>query len=121
MFAKRFRQGSQNMRQLVDDLLNLSHLGKTELKRRKIPLNEMVEDVVNDLKSETVNRHIHWEVGDLPQMECDPGLMKQVFANLMANAVKYTRPRAEARIEVGQVQEKRDRRCSSGTTAWVST
>jgi signal transduction histidine kinase len=103
-FAKKIRQGSQNMRQLVDDLLNLSHLGKTELKRKTIQLDQMVEDVMDDLKSETANRHIHWEVGKLPQMEGDPGLMKQVFANLMSNAVKYTRPREEARIEVGQVQ-----------------
>jgi K+-sensing histidine kinase KdpD len=103
-FTKKIRQGSQNMRQLVDDLLNLSHIGKTELNRRETPLNPLVEEVMNDLKPETESRHIQWEVGKLPLAECDPGLMKQVFANLMANAVKYTRPRAEAKIEVGQVE-----------------
>jgi K+-sensing histidine kinase KdpD len=103
-FAKKIRQGSQNMRQLVDDLLNLSHIGKTELNRRQTALNPLVEEVMNDLKPETASRHIQWEVGELPLAECDPGLMKQVFANLIANAVKYTRPRADAKIEVGQTQ-----------------
>jgi signal transduction histidine kinase len=103
-FVKKIRQGSHNMRQLVDDLLNLSHIGKTELNRRETALNPLVEEVVNDLKPETASRHIHWEVGELPLTECDPGLMKQVFVNLIANAVKYTRPRADAKIEVGQMQ-----------------
>jgi K+-sensing histidine kinase KdpD len=103
-FVKKIRQGSHNMRQLVDDLLNLSRIGKTELNRRETPLNPLVEEVVNDIKPETASRHIEWEVGELPLAECDPGLMKQVFANLIANAVKYTRPRTDAKIEVGQVQ-----------------
>ncbi len=104
-FVKKIRQGSHNMRQLVDDLLNLSHIGKTELNRRETPLNPLVEEVVNDLKPETASRHIEWAVGELPLAECDPGLMKQVFVNLIANAVKYTRPRADAKIEVGQMQK----------------
>ena len=103
-FTKKIRQGSQNMRQLVDDLLHLSHLGKTELNRQKTPLNPMVAEVVNELKPETASRHIEWQLGDLPLAECDPGLMKQVFANLIANAVKYTRPREEAKIEIGQLK-----------------
>jgi K+-sensing histidine kinase KdpD len=103
-FAGKIRQGSQNMRQLVDDLLNLSHIGKTELSRQKTALNPLVAEVVNELKPETANRHIQWEVGELPAAECDRGLMKQVFSNLIANSVKYTRPRPEAKIEVGQVR-----------------
>ena len=100
-FLKKIRQGSENMRQLVDDLLNLSHLGKMELSFRPSPLKPMAEEVVVDLKSESADRNIEWTIGDLPVVECDAGLMRQVFANLLANAVKYTRPRAEARIEVG--------------------
>jgi light-regulated signal transduction histidine kinase (bacteriophytochrome) len=101
-FIKKIRQGSENMRQLVDDLLNLSHLGKLELSSQLSPLKTLAEEVVYDLKSETAGRHIEWVVGDLPATECDAGLMRQVFANLFANAVKYTRPRAEARIEIGR-------------------
>ena len=104
-FTKKIRLGSQNMGRLVDDLLNLSHVGKAELTRRFVPLDSLVEEVLADLKLETGERQIKWEVGKLPSVECDPGLVKQVFANLLANSVKYTRPRAEARIEVGELKE----------------
>jgi K+-sensing histidine kinase KdpD len=103
-FVKKIRQGSHNMRQLVDDLLNLSHIGKTELNRTQTELKPLVDEVLSDLKPETASRDIQWEVGELPLAECDAGLMKQVFANLLANAVKYTRPRTTAKIEVGQVR-----------------
>ena len=49
------------------------------------------------------DRNLSWQIGDLPFVECDPGLMKQVLYNLIANAVKYTRPRQPAVIEVGQI------------------
>jgi chemotaxis family two-component system sensor kinase Cph1 len=55
------------------------------------------------LKVEVKDRNLSWQIGDLPFVECDPGLMKQVFYNLIANAVKYTRPRQPAVIEVGQI------------------
>ena len=100
----KIRQGSENMGQLVDDLLNLSRIGKTELSRRPVPLRPLVEEVVNDFKQELPNRKIEWQIEELPPMECDPGLVRQVFANLLANAVKYTRPREQARIEVGQAK-----------------
>jgi signal transduction histidine kinase len=103
-YVKKIRQGSHNMRQLVDDLLNLSHIGKTELNRKETDLKPLVDEVLSDIKPDTGNRNIQWNVGALPLAECDPGLMKQVFANLIANAVKYTRPRPEAKIEVGQVR-----------------
>lgn len=98
----KIRQGSENMGQLVDDLLNLSRIGKAELSRRPVPLGPLVEEVVNDLKQDLPNRKIDWQIEELPPVECDPGLVRQIFANLLANAVKYTRPREQARIEVGQ-------------------
>ena len=59
-------------------------------------------EIIDDLAPESGNRHIEWKVGDLPTVDCDPALMKIVFVNLLANAVKFTRPRATATIEVGQ-------------------
>ena len=47
-------------------------------------------------------RNIHWRIEPLNCAECDPGLIRQVFANLISNAVKYTRPRDPAVIEIGQ-------------------
>jgi len=107
---RKIRQGSENMGHLVDDLLNLSHISKTELSRQETQLQPLVEEVVNDLKQESPDRKIEWQIEELPPIECDPGLVRQIFANLLSNAVKYTRPREAARIEVGQAR-------SNGETA----
>jgi PAS domain S-box len=100
-YLETIRNGSRNMSQLVDDLLNLARVGRQELRRKPIPLGGLVNEVVADLKRETEGRHIEWHIRQLPTVECDPGLMKQVFANLLSNAVKYTRPRQTSVIEVG--------------------
>jgi len=95
------RQSTRKMSTLVDDLLNLARVGRQELRRKSTPLNRLVAEVLADLKQETTGRKLEWHLHPLPAVNCDPGLMKQVFANLLANAVKYTRPRPLAVIEVG--------------------
>jgi PAS domain S-box-containing protein len=101
-YIARIRKGTQTMGQLVDDLLNLSRVGRTQLSRRVVDLNSVLEEVLADLKGETAQRAIEWHIGRLPLATGDAGLIKQVFTNLLSNAVKYTRPRTLARIEVGQ-------------------
>ena len=95
------RRGSENMSRLVNDLLNLAHVGRQEMKQERTPLNTVVEEVIAEMKRETVGRDIEWRIADLPSVDCDPGLLKQVFANLLSNAVKYTRPRQHTAIEIG--------------------
>jgi PAS domain S-box-containing protein len=102
-YLARIRRGTQTMGHLVDDLLNLSRVGRAPLGWQNVDLNEMVEEVISELKGELAGRTVEWRLQPLPQAECDPGLMKQVFANLLSNAVKYTRPRRGAIIEVGQM------------------
>ncbi len=103
-FAKKIRHSSQNLGQLVDDLLNLSRVGKKVISRQPVALNRLVDEAVIEIKPETDERRIEWEIQELPPTECDPRLIKQVFLNLLANAVKYTRPQGHARIEVGQMK-----------------
>ena len=79
-------------------------IGKQGLKRQSTELSGIVDEVVASLKAETTGRHIDWKIQHLPAEECDPNLMKQVFTNLLSNAAKYTQPRADAVIEVGQVR-----------------
>ncbi len=102
------RRSAAKMSQLVDDLLNLARVGRQELKRYPTELSNLVNDVVADLKTETAGRAIKWQIQPLPAAECDSGLMKQVFVNLISNAVKYTRPRAQAVIEIGTVKNNGD-------------
>ena len=99
----RIHAAVQHMGCLLDDLLNLARIGRQELKVQITGLNGLVSDALAELEPEMQGRQIDWQIGPLPFAECDPGLMKQVFANLLANALKFTRPRERAVVEVGQV------------------
>jgi PAS domain S-box-containing protein len=101
-YLKRIEDGAQRMSHLVDDLLTLARVGKQDLQLRATPLLPLVERIIVALKTETADRHIDWQVGELPVVECDAGLMGVVLTNLLSNAVKYTRPRKQALIEMGQ-------------------
>jgi len=95
-------ESAQQMGRLVDDLLNLAGVGRRELRLQLTGLKPLVEEVVQELVSETDGREIQWHIGELPVVDCDRGLMKQALYNLLSNAVKYTRPRKPAVIEIGQ-------------------
>jgi PAS domain S-box-containing protein len=107
-YVGRIRKGIQTMGHLVDDLLNLSRIGRAEMVSQKADLNDLVQETLADIRRETDSRDIEFRIGDLPEAQCDPGLMKQVFANLLSNAVKYTRPRSKAIIEVNQTRIDED-------------
>ena len=89
------------MSRLVNDLLNLAHVGRQEMKREPIPLNATIDEVITELRRETEGRDIEWKIAPLPTIEGDPVLLKQAFANLLSNAVKYSRRRQHAVIEIG--------------------
>jgi PAS domain S-box-containing protein len=101
-YLNRIQDGTLRMGLLVDDLLNLGRVGRQELHLQVAGLRSIVDEVIRDLEPECAGRQVEWKIGTLPFVECDPGLLKQVFQNLLANALKFTRPRSTAVIEVGQ-------------------
>jgi len=102
---KRIDEGTRRMGILVDDLLNLARIGRRELSSQVCGMRSIVDEIIVELKPEYENRQIEWKIGSLPFVECDAGLMKQVFLNLLTNALKFTRPRDPAVIEIGQQED----------------
>ncbi|MGO4388341.1 ATP-binding protein [Microvirga sp. 2YAF29] len=86
---------------LVDNLLRFSQMGRTALRPRPVDVEQIVTEIRQKLAMETGERRIEWIVDDLSPVIADPVLIRLVFENLIDNAVKYTRPRNLARIEIG--------------------
>jgi len=108
-YFQRIRHATRQMALMVDDLLALARVGRLELTHQITGLGSLVEEVLRNLLPETEKRRIEWRIGELPFVECDPVLMKQVYTNLLANAVKFTRPRSPAVIEVGSLERNGER------------
>ncbi len=92
----------QHMSQLLEDLPKLSRLGRQELCKQVCNANSLIAEVVKSLEPESKGREVEWRIADLPSVECDPTLFKQVLVNLLSNALKFSRTRHPAIIEIGQ-------------------
>jgi signal transduction histidine kinase len=90
--------------QLVEQILKLSEIGRQTLRLQRTPLGPIVDEARQEIKPESEDRDIQWKIGDLPVVECDPVLMRDVFVNLLSSALRYTRSRPTAIIEVGQAK-----------------
>jgi signal transduction histidine kinase len=90
--------GSERMAQLISDLLRLSHLGRQALTKSSVNVAALVREVLTELQREQHDRHI--DIGDLPDCIGDAALLKQVFTNLLSNALKFTRGRERPVVEV---------------------
>ncbi|MGA8431323.1 MAG: ATP-binding protein [Candidatus Sulfotelmatobacter sp.] len=101
---ERIEHGAQRMGQLVDELLNLARVGRRALAIQVTGLNAVVKDVLAQLEPDIEGRQVEWKIAELPFVECDPVLIQQVFQNLIGNALKYSRPRPLAVIEIGQME-----------------
>jgi len=99
------KTSASQMGMLIDGLLAFSRLGRTELGKRPVDLGSVVRDVVRELEPDLAKRNVTWAIGDLPMVAADPTMIRLVVANFVANAVKYTRTRAEAKIEVASKRE----------------
>ncbi len=98
---QRIEDGVHRMGMLVDELLNLARVGRHALNLQANRLNSIIDEVISVLQPEINGRAVSWTIADLPPAQFDPILIKQVFQNLVANALKFTRPLERAVIEVG--------------------
>jgi signal transduction histidine kinase len=99
---------SRQMGVLIDDLLSFSRMGRAEMMKSRINFGQLVHAVVNELTEEAKGREIVWEIAPLPVVEGDAAMLRLVMVNLIANALKFTRSRSQARIEIGAVTDHPD-------------
>jgi PAS domain S-box-containing protein len=102
---QRIEDAVRRMGLLVDALLQMAVLRRRPLRRSHSELNPIVDEVVAMLQGECDGREVEWRIATLPALDCDPILMAQVFQNLLGNALKYSRGRARAVIEVDSIQQ----------------
>lgn len=98
----------KQMGRLIDDLLVFSRMGRNEMQKTVVDMGRMVNDVINEMKPDVQGRNVIWNVMKLPEIKGDPGMLKLVWANLIGNAIKYTKLKAEAQIEIGTMNGKAD-------------
>jgi signal transduction histidine kinase len=96
---------AKQMGRLIDDLLAFSKTGRTELKHSTVDLDALVAEVIRDGRFNRDGRVIEWRVAALPQVEADSSLLRQVWSNLVENAVKYSSKVALPRIEIGHFSD----------------
>jgi light-regulated signal transduction histidine kinase (bacteriophytochrome) len=97
---------------LIDDLLSFSRMGRYEMSKMQVDLGSLVQEVILEIEPDAGDRAVRWQVGDLPVVTGDRSMLRIVLVNLISNALKFTRPREQAEIEIG---------CTRGTgteTIW---
>jgi signal transduction histidine kinase len=97
------REASSRMGRLIDDLLAFSKLGRQEAVRRRVGMSALVAEVIAESRGDS---SAAIEAAPLPATEADPAMMKQVWINLIGNALKYSGRRQGARIEIGGREER---------------
>lgn len=94
-------EAARKMSRLIEDLLSFSRAARVEMNSVPVNLAAAVEKVCAELKSDCDGREVAWQIQPLPTVDGDPEMLRLVLTNLIANALKYTRPCAKARVEIG--------------------
>jgi PAS domain S-box-containing protein len=99
-YAERILEGTAQMGSLLEDLLTLTRIGRQDLMRRPTDLNVLLDEVSGQLRDTQNGRKVEWRLGELPQVDCDPGLARIALTHLLHNALKFSRAEPEAVIRV---------------------
>lgn len=101
-------QSAKRMGTLIDDLLAFARIGRSEMHKKEVNLDQLVQEALTDFLMDTKGRNIAWEIHPLPAVRADRALLRLVLANLISNALKFTSKRAQARIEIGVMEKWSD-------------
>jgi signal transduction histidine kinase/DNA-binding response OmpR family regulator len=94
---------ARKMGLLIDDLLSFSRMGRHTKSLQQVALANLVRDIIREVAPDTAGRTIDWRVDNLPVVEGDAAMLRMVLVNLISNALKFTRPREQAEIEIGSL------------------
>jgi signal transduction histidine kinase len=97
---------ANRMGSLVDDLLAFSRIGRAETQKTTVNLEQLIKSVVGEIAPDTEKRKINWRIGHLPSCYGDPAMLRLAFSNLVSNAVKFTRNREQAEIEIDSLNHR---------------
>ncbi len=98
-YLRTVANASTRLAAMIDDLAALSRVTRAPFERRDVALAPLIQDIVRELDEK--GRGVEWRVGELPSLRADAGLLRLLMRHLLANALKYTRGRSPAVIEVG--------------------
>ena len=101
-------ESAKHMGDLIDDLLAFSRIGRAEIQKTMVSLEQVVKEAVSEVRQETEGRDIVWRMGALPNVRGDRAMLRLALVNLISNAVKFTRARPHAAIEIGSTDGKKD-------------
>jgi PAS domain S-box-containing protein len=104
-YLERIRAGALRMGELIDDLLAFSRLSRQSVNRQAVNSARIVNEVLDELKPQRDGRQLEIKIGNLPVCHGDSALLKQIWVNLISNAIKYTRGREAGIIEIGCARE----------------
>ena len=104
-YVDRIRSAAKQMADLVEDLLQLSRIGRQLPQLQRIVLASLVQDALAEVLPEAEGREIQWQIVPLPEAEGDAVLFRQVLVNLLSNAIKFTKNLPRALIEVGSEEK----------------
>jgi len=101
-------ESAKRMGNLIDDLLAFSRIGRAEAHKTIVSLEQLVQEAVAEVKQDASGRKIVWKVGGLPAFYGDRSMLRLALVNLISNAVKFSRTRPQAEIEIGCTGHKQD-------------
>lgn len=101
-YLQTIADAAREMGALIDDLLAFSRVGRVEMHRAEVSMDELVQEAVRVAEREAAGREVAWQLAPLGRVQADPQMLRLVLANLLSNAIKYSRTRTPAVIEVGR-------------------